>query len=390
MTNGWYSNIFYPLFHLVRIWAVVRSEFVLFATAGVWMEEMKNPWLRTTLRHICVLVGLMFLLVSVGVSGYMWIEGYSYLESLYMTIITLSTVGFGEVRPLDDSGRVFTIVLILMGAVFVAYNLAYFSQLFLDGNLAELYRRRKLRKQLDQLKDHYIVCGYGQMGQIIVDELLRYKIPAVVIDNNENLLLKTRERGILQLSGDATEEENLLAAGVLRAKGLVSVVNKDTDNVFIVLTARDLNKNLMIFARAGTPGTEKRLVKAGADRVVSPFAIGAIRIAHNIVRPTVTDLLELALSAEGLELSMEEITLPDGAELSGVELMNSGIRGRYNLIIVAIKRRDGSMIYNPAPQEVLEAGDILVALGPQENLTRFGSDLYGCAYSSTSAPPMKC
>ena len=182
--------------------------------------------------------------------------------------------------------------------------------------------------------------------------------------------------------------KNLLAAGITRAKGLISVVNKDTDNVFIVLTARDLNKDLWIFARAGTPDTEKRLVKAGADRVVSPFSIGAWKIAHNIVRPTVTDFLELAMSAEGLELSMEEITLPEDAEPVGKALMNSNIRSGYNLIVVAIKRTDGQMIYNPAPTEILYARDTLVALGPQENLDRFRSDVYGQKCSIEK--PAKC
>ncbi|MGV8075466.1 MAG: potassium channel family protein [Syntrophobacteraceae bacterium] len=343
---------------------------------------MKNPWPSTTGRHAAILIILSLFLLCFGTFGYMAVERFSFLEGLYMTIITLTTVGFGEVRPLHENGRVFTIVLIFMGAGFVAYNLAYFTQLMLDGNLMELYRRRRLKKRLAQLSGHFIVCGYGQMGQIIVEELLKTHIPVVVIEHNETELLRLSEKGILHLDGDATEEDNLTDAGVGRAKGLVAVVNKDTDNVFIVLTARDLNKELLIFARAGTAGTEKRLVKAGANRVVSPYAIGAVRIAHYILRPTVTDFLDLALSNEGLELRMEELTIPENAEFVGKELMNSGIRGRYNLIVVAIKRRDETMIYNPSPQELLHAGDILVVIGPQENLSRFGNELFGCPFSS--------
>ena len=174
----------------------------------------------------------------------------------------------------------------------------------------------------------------------------------VVIDNEEALVIRFREKNILHLTADATAEENLLAAGILKAKGLVAVVNKDTDNVFIVLTARDLNKDLLIFARAGSPSTLKRLHTAGADRVVSPFATGAHHIAQNILRPTVTDFLELALSTEGLELSLEEMVIPEDAELVGKELMHSGIRSQYNLIVVAIKRRDGAMVYNPSPHGI--------------------------------------
>ncbi len=332
-------------------------------------------WMATTGRHVIVLILLSVLLIGFGTMGYIIIEGYPFVDALYMTIITLTTVGFGEVKPLDQNGRIFTILLIFLGAGFVAYNLAYFSQLFLDGDWLEIYRRRKLEKTLEQLKNHYIICGYGQMGQIIVRELQRYNVPAVVIENDDSLLLKIKEKGILYLAGDATEEENLIAAGIMKAKGLVSVVSKDTDNVFIVLTARDLKKDLYIFSRAGTQGSEKRLCKAGANRVVSPFAIGATRIAQNILRPTVTDFLELALSEEGMELSMEEFFLSDQSTLIGKKLIDSGIRSQYNLIVVAIKHHDGKMIYNPSPRQTLEAGDILVMIGPRENLRRFSSEL---------------
>ncbi len=341
---------------------------------------MNKRWIATTVRHAGTLLLLPILLIGIGTGGYMILQGFSFVEALYMTVITLATVGFGEVKPLDETGRLFTILLILTGAAFVAYQLAYFSRLMLDVDLMDLYRRRKLKKSLEQLKDHYIVCGYGQMGQIIVDELAKSGMSVVVVDNDESLVVRLREKGILHLAGDATEEENLLEAGIRRAKGLVSVVNKDTDNVFIVLTARDLNKDMAIFARAGTPYTEKRLFQAGANRVVSPFAIGAVRIAHNILRPTVTDFLELALSGEGMELTMEEMRIPEGADLVGKELMHSGIRSQYNLIVVAIKRSDGQMVYNPSPLEILQAGDIMVVIGPQDNLSRFGGELLGCPF----------
>lgn len=338
---------------------------------------MTDPWLSTTLRRLFVLTMMFALLLVFGISGYILIQHYTFLEALYMTVITLATVGYQEVRPLDQAGQVFTIILILMGAGFVTYGLIYVSQILIDPNLIELYRRRRLKKQLDELENHYIICGYGQMGQIIVKELSNLKMPLVVIDSDESLIIRFREKGILHLMADATEEENLVAAGVDRARGLVAVVNKDTDNVFIVLTARDLNKKLQIFARAGSPSTHKRLLQAGADRVVSPFATGAQHIAQNILRPTVTDFLALALSAEGLELSMEEILVPDNAELVGKELMHTGIRSEYNLIVVAIKRRDGTMIFNPSPHEMFEGGDILVAIGPQENLLNFEREIKG-------------
>ena len=234
-----------------------------------------------------------------------------------------------------------------------------------------------MQKKLAQISNHYIICGYGQMGKIIVQQLLSHGIPVVVIENDEKVAVELSEANVPYLIGDATEEERLLEAGIQRAAGLVATAAKDTDNVFIVLTARDLNKDLFISARAGSPGTEKRLIKAGADRVVSPYASGALRIAQNIIRPTVTDFLELALSGEGMELSMEELRLIPGTKLIGKTLVESGIRSEFNLIIVAIKRRDGRMIYNPNPNELFQEEDILIAIGPQENLSRFTKDLYG-------------
>jgi len=351
---------------------------------------MNRSWMGTTTR-VVVLIVLLVCLVVFGTVGYMVVEDFSLLDALYMTIITLATVGYGEVHPLGPDGRIFTIVLILMGAGFVAYNLAYFTRLLMDGDLLEIYRRRKLSKKVKRLEGHYIVCGYGQMGQIIVQQLLDHEVPVIVVDNAEHVVSRLREKEVVHIDGDATEEEHLIAAGIHQARGLVAVVNRDTDNVFIVLTARDLNKDLFICARASTSGTEKRLLKAGADRVVSPYASGALRIAHNILRPTVTDFMELALSGVGMELSMEEFSIPEGSELVGKELIHSGIRHDYNLIIVAIKRLAGTMVYNPAPHEALQTGDILVAIGPRDNLEKFALKLYGrrCAiHSQCNIVPM--
>ncbi|MGP8196983.1 MAG: potassium channel family protein [Syntrophobacteraceae bacterium] len=345
---------------------------------------MREFWNSATGRRITVLVVLSILLTGFGTAGYMLLQDYSFVEALYMTVLTLSTVGFTEVHPLDTNGRIFTIILILMGVSFVAFSLAYFSQILLDGNLLATYRRRRLKKKLDQMENHYIVCGYGEMGQIIVGELFKHNVPVVIIEPDESALSRLREKNLLHLSGDATDEGNLISAGIHRAKGLVSVVTRDSENVFIVLTARDLNKELLIFARAGSAGTGKRLLKAGANRVVAPYAIGAARIAHNILRPTVTDFIELALSGEGMELGMEEIRIPENSKLVGMELMASGIRNNYDLIVMAIKRTEGKMVFNPPPQELFHDGDTLVVIGAVGNLSRFGRELYGSDYPAMS------
>ncbi len=338
---------------------------------------MRQRWFSVIQPHIVMVPLLTVILLLVGIAGYMSLEGYDLIDALYMTVITLSTTGFSEVKPLDQAGRIFTMFLIILGVGFVAYNVNLMARILMDGHLVQMYRRRKLSRQLEGMKDHFIVCGHGQMGQIIAQELCRANIGIVVIEKDPGAIQRVEASRIVHLLEDATEEETLVMAGIRRARGLVSVVSRDTDNVFIVLTARDLNKNLQILARAGTAGAEKRLIKAGADRVVSPYASGAIRIAQNILQPTVTDFLELALSGEGMELSMQETEIPEGASLVGKDLMGSGIRSQFNLIIVAIKRRDARMVYNPSPQEELQAGDVLIAIGPRENLMRFRTSLLG-------------
>jgi len=332
--------------------------------------------MRNLFKNRLISVSLLSLLIILfGTLGYVILEGYSFLDGLYMTVITLTTIGYGEVRPLGEMGRIFTILLITTGLAFVLSQLAYLGEYIIDGRLLKIYWRHRVRKQLSKIENHYIICGYGQMGKIIVQELRSKNVPVVVVDNSEEEGVKLTENNIPHIIGDATEEDTLLSAGILKAKGLVAVVSKDTDNVFIVLTARDLNKDLFICARASTAGAEKRLLKAGADRVVSPYVSGAKRIASNILRPTVTDFIELALSGEGMELSMEEVRLLPEANLVGKDLIRSEIRNRYNLIIIAIKRADGTMIYNPVPHEVLQAGDTLIAIGPKDNLYRFVQDL---------------
>jgi voltage-gated potassium channel len=331
-----------------------------------------NPTRR--LRYAGMLLFSLVLLFLLGVVGFMVLEGASAVEAMYLTIGTLTTVAPFQ---LHDSGRVFALFLILVGFGLVAGAAACIGNMVLDGHGLELYRRRKVRKKLEKFSDHYIICGHGQMGHIVAEELVRNGVQLVVIDNDDDAVLRCREEDIPYLQGDAMEEDNLLQAGIERAKGLVSVVNRDADNVFIIVTARALNPNLFISARASTKGVEQKLYRAGADHVVSPYASAAVRITQNILRPTVTDFLDLALSGKGVELALEELELPKDAPFAGKPLMESNIHNDFDLIVVAIQRADGSRVFNPSSLEPLHAGDTLVAIGPQANMDRFFESLYG-------------
>ncbi|MCF8086215.1 MAG: potassium channel protein [Desulfohalobiaceae bacterium] len=334
---------------------------------------MKHPAFTRRNRYTLILLVALFCLLLLGTGGYMLLEGVEPLRALYMTVVALTTVAG---TSLSESGQLFTIVLVLLGFGLVAAAAAFLGNLLLEGNWIQLYKWRKVRKMLQNLQDHYIICGHGQMGQLVAEELIRHELAVVVLDNNESALLRCKELGVPHLQCDAMEEENLEAAGVERAKGLISVVDRDADNVFIVLTARSLNPDLFVCARAGSKGVEKKLIRAGVDKVVSPYASAAIRITQKVLRPSITDFLDLALSGEGFELEMEELRIPEGAPVAGQTLVDSNIRGEFNIIIITLLRPDGARIYNPSPRETLQSGDTLIAVGPRDNMDRFYEHLF--------------
>ncbi|MFO7749341.1 MAG: potassium channel protein [Desulfobacteraceae bacterium] len=331
---------------------------------------MKQGELSRKGRNAAVLLLLLVCLFFFGVGGYMLLEKVVFLEAMYLTIGTLTTVAPFK---LTGQGQLFAIVLILFGFGLVAATAAFIGNMFLDGSWIAHYRRRKVQKELHNYKNHYIICGYGQVGNIVADELHGSGIPIVVIDKNTEVIAHCREAGIMALQRDAMEEENLVEAGLERAKGLISVVNRDADNVFIVLTARAVNEDLFIFARASSKGVEKKLYRAGANHVVSPYASAAVRITQNILRPTITDFLGSALSSDntGMELALEELEIPENAPFAGKTLMDSDIRNDFDLIVVAIKRKDGSRIFNPSSLECINKGDTLIAVGPRKNINTF-------------------
>ena len=337
---------------------------------------MKHPVFARRNRYTAILLGALFCLLLLGTAGYMLLEDVEPLRALYMTVVALTTVAG---TSLSESGQLFTVVLVLLGFGLVAAAGACVGNLLLEGNWIQLYKWRKVRKMLQGLRDHYIICGHGQMGQLVAEELIRHEITVVVLDSSESALMRCKELGIPHLHCDAMEEENLQAAGVERAQGLIIVVDRDADNVFIALTARSLNPDLFICARAGSKGVEKKLIRAGVDKVVSPYASAAIRITQKVLRPGITDFLDLALSGEGFELEMEELRIPEGAPIAGRTLVEANIRNEFNLIVITLLRPDGTRVYNPPPEETIQAGDTLIAVGPRDNMDRFYEHLYGTA-----------
>ncbi len=321
-------------------------------------------------KHLVLSVLLTICIILIGTLGYMLIEGWGIIDSLYMTIITLTTVGYGEVHEVSRAGQLFTILLIIFGVAFFLYVAGSVVQLMVEGQIATILGRRNLDKKIDSLKNHFIVCGYGRIGRILCKELKKGSIELVVVEKDRELIPVIDDDKILYISGDATEETNLHKAGIERAKGLVAVLATDTNNVFVVLTARQLSPDLFIFARASHNESKSKLFAAGANKVESPYDMGAISMAQRILRPTVTNFLDLAFTHKRKDIQMEEIPVVSSSSLVNVMLKDSGIRQRYNLIIIAIKKSDDSMLFNPSFETVIEAGDTVIAVGQEENLQK--------------------
>ena len=298
------------------------------------------------------------------------IEGWNLLDALYMTVETLTTVGYNEVHDMTRMGRIFTILLICIGVAFFLYVAGAVVQFMVEGRIRTILGRRRLDKKIDRLKNHHIICGYGRIGRILCNMLTRKPIDLVVIEKDEELIPIMDKDKVLYLSGDATDEVDLLKAGIQRAKGLIAVLATDTANVFLVLTARQLNPDLFIIARASQKESKSKLKAAGANRVESPYDMGAASMAQRIIRPTVTNFLDLAFAHKRKDIQMEEIPVNSSSNLVNVMLKDSGIRQQFNLIIIAIKKLDGNMLFNPSFEAVIEAGDTVIAVGQEGNLQK--------------------
>ena len=323
-------------------------------------------------RHLIVSLSILILIIAAGTIGYMTIEGWQFVDALYMTVITISTVGFKEVNQVGAAGRIFTIFLVFTGVGFTLYVAAAVVQFMVEGRIRIILGRRRLDKKIDRLKNHYIICGYGRIGRVLCRHLKRAGIDVAVIEKDPEQITVMDEDGILYIAGEATDENILLKAGIKRAQGLVAALATDTDNVFLVLTARQLAPEILIMARSSQETAKIKLRAAGANFVESPYEMGAVSMAHRIIRPTVTSFLDLAFAHKRRDIQMEEIPVSSASELVNIQLKDSGIRQKYNLIIIAIKKSDGSMQFNPSFEAVIAPHDTVIAVGEADNLQKLG------------------
>ena len=322
------------------------------------------------MRSIKLATAVVALLLAGGTLGYVLIEGWSSFDALYMTVITLTTVGYLEVHPLSSAGRAFTMLLALGGIFTMFYLAGDLIRGMVSGDVARLLGRQRMERTLATLKNHLIVCGFGRMGHFVCEQFAAAGLPFVLVEQQAALLEGFHIPHGIPLHGDATSEDVLRRAGVERARALVTVAASDADNLYITMTARLLNDKLLIVARAEDEAAEKKLKRAGANRVVSPYAIGGQRVAQAVLRPAVMDFIELATKSEHLELQIEETEIAAGSSLAGQSLKDSAVRQDLGIIIVAIKKPGGRMIFNPEPAIILEPGDLLITLGHRQQLDR--------------------
>jgi voltage-gated potassium channel len=333
------------------------------------MRRMEHPLRR--FRLAAIMLGIV---VVVGVTGYTLINGWSPIDSFYMVIITISTVGYGEVHPQGVAGRLFSSVLIVVGVGTMLYGFGVFAETLADNAFGRYRRERQLQRDLEALRDHFIICGYGRIGTQIVAEFEDHKVPYVVIDQTDEALERIRAEGRLHIEGDASKEEILKLAGIERARGLVSAVDSDERAVYIVLAARAFNPNLYIVARAGRPDSIRRLELAGATRTISPYVMAGHRMAELAIRPAMVDVLDTLHHGEA-GIGVEEMMVVAQTGAIGKTLEEAGLLAPEAAKLLAVRKRDGSVSVNPSPGTRLDEGDLVIALGTEDQLFASASKL---------------
>lgn len=306
--------------------------------------------------------------VVVGVLGYRLLEGYSWLEAFYMVAITLSTVGYREVRPLSPTGQIFTMFLLAGGIGAFFYTAVAMVEKVVQGEFQQFFGKRRMQKKIDALNEHYLVCGYGRIGEVICRELASKPVPFVILEQLEDRVREAEANGYLAFHGDATDEKVLLTAGVQRALGLFASLANDAGNVFVTLTAKELNPALVVVARAENEQSERILLRSGANKVISPYVMGGHRMAQAALRPAVVDIIDLATHHQSLELQLEEVSIPPSSPCLGKSLKEAGLYKQTGLIVVAIRRISGKMVFNPSSEDCFEPGDRLIALAEAPQL----------------------
>jgi len=329
--------------------------------------------MKTPLQRIRIGAVLAAIILLAATLGYRW-AGWSWLDSIYMVVTTVTTVGYGEIGPMTPSLRLMNLFLIVFGITAGAYTMGGFIQMVTEGEIERVLGERRQGREIAHLKDHVVICGFGRIGKILSAELHRQHMPFVIIESDPGRAHEAHDLGYLSLTGDATEEGSLETARVQYAKTLVTALPNDAANVFITLTGRNMSRALQIIARGEQPSTQKKLIQAGADRVVLPASIGAMRIANMLTRPSAVEFLELVAGKSTLDVEIDELVVPANNRLLELTVAQAEARRKHGLLIVAMRRGGGQIIFNPDDDLNFQPGDTLVVMGKPQDIARFRSE----------------
>jgi voltage-gated potassium channel len=322
-------------------------------------------------RNRLILIGIALVaILAGGTLGFIFIDGYPPFDAFYMTLITVSTVGYAEVHPLSHAGRVFNSFLIFFGVTIMLLAVGSMTQAIIELELNQYFGKRRNKKMIDKLNDHYIVCGFGRVGRGAASELQRAGVPFLVVDKNEDRVEWAMKAGMLAALADATNDETLRDARVLRAKGLIATLSSDADNLFVILSAKALKPSLLVSARIATEETERKMRLAGADYVFAPYDMTGYRMAQVMLKPHVFQFIDFTTKSIGLDVGIEQVRVPSSSEFVSKSLEAMQIRKELGVIVLAIRKSDGRMLFNPPADAEIHGGDFLIVMGESANLQR--------------------
>jgi voltage-gated potassium channel len=319
-------------------------------------------------RRIGFIVGVILLVLAVGTTGFVVIERYPVFDAFYMTLTTMATVGYAEIHPLSRQGRIFNSFLIFFGVSTMFLAIGSMTQILIELELGEFFDKRRVKRMIDKMQNHFIICGFGRVGRGAAEELTQAGVPFVVIDRNESRIEDASKAGMLAIAADSTRDETLRAAGVTRARGLIAALGTDADNLFVILSAKTLNPLLNLAARVAEEEAEQKLRRAGADAVFAPYSITGHRLAQALLQPHVFQFLDFTTKGLGLDVAIEQVRVAEHSEVVSKSLGQMQVRRDLGVVVLAIRKADGRMEFNPPADAEIQGGDYLIVMGEPKNL----------------------
>jgi len=324
----------------------------------------------TPFKRLWLIAVAMAFVLAAGTIGLALIEGYPLFDAFYMTLFTVTTVGYSELRPLSHAGRIFNSFIILFGVTVMFFAIGAMTQAIIQLELGDIFDKRRIRRMIDNLANHYIICGYGRVGRGAAQELRIAGAPFVVVERDPERAGQAVREGLLALTADSTRDETLHAAGVKRARGLIAALGTDADNLFVILSAKTLNPMLNLAARVSEDEAEQKLRRAGADAVIAPYAITGHRLAQALLRPHVSQFLDFTENSPELDVAIEQIRVSDASPLVSKSLQQAQLRRDLGVVVLAMRKSSGKMVFNPPADAAIEGGDYLIVMGRHADLRK--------------------